>query len=100
MVTSLPPKGADWHYLQCDINVFSPQYKNFPNIKLFYVVNHDPFKIAFDVSDEEYKDDEETELLYPSYRFDRYLAEQGKRQTMRKHLEEMAEWPSGISSDI
>jgi hypothetical protein len=93
-VSPLPPPGAfNWHYLQCIIGVFgTQQYKDFPDIKYFVY----PFKTADDISDDEYEDNDETDPPYPSYRFDRYLAEQGRRQMALERHEEMIQWSSGI----
>jgi len=97
-VAPLPPPGAfNWHYLQCVIEVFgTPEYKNFPDIKYFVY----PFKTAADISDDEYEDNDEIDPPYPSYRFDRYLAEQGRRQMVLERHEEVVQWSSGIPSGI
>ena len=97
-VAALPPTGAfNWRYLQCVIGVFgTPEYKNFPNIKYFVY----PFKTADEISEEEYEDDEDTDPPYPSYRFDRYLAEQGRRQMALERHEEMVQWASRVPSDM
>jgi hypothetical protein len=55
---------------------------------------------ASDALDDEYEYDNEIEPPYPSSHFDRYLVEQRRRQMARERREEMAEWSSGISSDI
>ncbi|KIM44258.1 hypothetical protein M413DRAFT_443277 [Hebeloma cylindrosporum] len=95
-VAPMPPPGIfNWHYMQCVIELFgTPQYKKFPNIKYFI----HPFNTAADIADDEYmyEDDDETEPPYPSYRFDRYLAEQGRRQMALERHEEMVQWSSGI----
>lgn len=90
----LPPPGVfNWHYLQCVIKVFgTPQYKNFPDIKYFVY----PFKTADDISDDEYEDNDEIDPPYPPYRFDRYLAEQGRRQMVLERNEEIVKWSSGL----
>jgi hypothetical protein len=92
----LPPEGVfDWHYLQCVVRAFgTPQYQNFPNINFFV----HPFKTAHDDddSDDEYTDNDEAELPYPSYRFDRYLEEQGRRQMALERREAVGRWSSGI----
>jgi hypothetical protein len=95
MVASLPLKCAfDWHCLQCIVNAFGTQeYKNFPNVEFFKTVS-DPLR------HDEYEADNKIELPYPSSHFDRYLAEQRRRQMARERREEMAKWYSGISSDI
>ncbi|KIM41748.1 hypothetical protein M413DRAFT_27333 [Hebeloma cylindrosporum] len=93
-VAHLPPPGVfNWHYLQCVIGVFgTAQYKDFPDIKYFVY----PFKTADEISEDEYEDNDETEPPYPSYRFDRYLAEQGRRQMALQRHEEVVRWSSGI----
>lgn len=98
VIASLPPKGVfDWNYLQCVISVFgTSQYKNFPNIKFFV----HPFKTSSDDSDDEYTDNDEMQPPCPSYRFDQFLAEQGKRQMAIERHEEVAQWSFGIPSDI
>lgn len=70
----------------------TPQYKNFPDIKYFVY----PFKTADDISDDEYEDNDEIDPPYPSYRFDRYLAEQGRRQMVLERNEEIVKWSSGL----
>jgi len=73
------PGVFNWYYLQCVIHTFgTPQYKNLPGISSPV----HPFKTADNESDEIYTDNDETELPYPSYRLDRFLGEQGKRQTV------------------
>jgi len=92
---SLPPKGIfDFHYLQCVLTVFAtPQYKNLPNVKFF---SH-PFKTMWDDdSDEEFVDDGVKEPPCPSWRFDRFLAEQGRRQMMLERNEEVRRWTGGV----
>jgi hypothetical protein len=93
----LPPKGVfDWHYMQCVIDRFgTPQYRGFPDIRFFVL----PFKTADDDdddSDDEFEDDGDTKPPYPSYRFERFLAEQWKRQMMQERFQAVAEWSSGI----
>ena len=78
----------------------TPQYKNFPDIKYFVY----PFKTAADISSDEYEfednDDSEIDPPYPSFRFDRYLAEQGRRQMVLERHEELVKWSSGLPSRI
>ena len=97
--SSLPPVGVfNWHYLQCVIQVFgTPAYKSFLNITLY---TH-PFRTADDNDlDDEYTDDGEAGPLYPSYNFDRYLKEQGRRQMALERHAEVELWAIGIPSDI
>ena len=78
----------------------TPQYKNFPDIKYFVY----PFKTVAEISGDEYEfednDDSEIDPPYPSFRFDRYLAEQGRRQMVLERREEVVKWSSGVPSGI
>jgi hypothetical protein len=96
--TSLPPKGVfDWHYLQCAIKRFgTPAYKNFLNIRFFI----HPFKTGSDDSDSDDKYSDNDGPPYPSYQFDQFLAEQGKRQMMRELHEKVGQWSSEVPSGI
>ena len=93
----LPPKGVfDWHYLQCVVSRFgTDQYKNIPNI--YYFVH--PFKTADDDSEEEFEDDDD-EPPYPTYRFDRFMAEQWEKHREQEHRGEIAQWSSGVVSGV
>jgi hypothetical protein len=92
----LPPKGVfGWHYLQCVAKRFATSdYKLFPAI-YFYVY---PFKTTSDESDDEFEfeDNDEIEPPYPTYRFDRFMAEQGKKQMIHERNQEVALWSAGI----
>jgi len=92
----LPPQGAfDGHYLQCVAKRFATSdYKTVSGI-YFHVY---PFKTASDESDDEFEfeDDDEIEPPYPTYRFDRFLAKQGKIQMMHERNKEVALWSAGI----
>jgi len=94
----LPPQGVfDWHYIQCVITRFGTRsYKGFLDINFFVY----PFKTASDDSDEEYMDNDDIEPPYPSYHFDRYLEEQGRRQMALDRYKEVLQWTSGIPSSI
>jgi hypothetical protein len=45
-------------------------------------------------------DNDDIEPPYPSYHFDRYLEEQGRRQMALDHYKEVLQWTSGIPSSI
>ncbi|CAA7268420.1 unnamed protein product [Cyclocybe aegerita] len=96
----LPPKGVfDWHYLQCVAKRFATSdYKTVPGI-YFHVY---PFKTADDESDDEFEfeDNGEAEPPYPTYRFDRFLAEQGRIQRMHERAQEVARWSAGVAEEI
>ena len=92
----LPPTGVfDWHYLQCVFKRFATsEYKSIPNIYF-----HDyPFKIASDDSDDsfDFEDNDEIEPPYPTYRFDRFMAEQGRKQMINERNQEVALWSAGV----
>jgi len=97
---TLPPKGVfDWHYLQCVAKRFATQdYKELPGI--YFSVY--PFKTSDDDSDEEFEfeDYDGVEPPYPTYRFDRFLAEQGRKQMLHERAEAVAQWTSGITPGV
>jgi hypothetical protein len=90
----LPPKGIfDWHYLQCIAKRFATSdYKTFDNI--YFSVQ--PFKTD-DTDDElELEDYDGIEPPYPTYHFDRYLAQEGGKQMLLERAEAVALWASGV----
>ena len=95
---SLPPKGVfDWHYLQCVLLKFSThQYKCLPNINFFVY----PFRTTDDESDDEFEDDINDEPPYPSYRFDRLMAQQWEKHREQEHFKEVAQWASEVTSEV
>ena len=90
----LPPRGIfDWHYLQCVAKRFATQdYRGIPNI-YFY---ENPFKTADDESADEFCDDGEGEPPYPTYRFDRYLREQGRIKGLKERSSDIAHWATEV----
>jgi hypothetical protein len=94
----VPSPGVfNWHYLQCVIRAFgTAEYKNFTDIKFFIY----PFKTADDESDEIYTDNDDLEPPYPSYPFDRFLAERGRQQMALERADEVMRWSSEVVSGI
>ena len=94
----LPPKGIfDWHYLQCVLRRFgTDQYKGLPNIAFFVY----PFKTADDESGDEFEDDANDEPPYPSYRLDRFMAQQWEKHQEQEHFKEVAQWASEVASEV
>ncbi|KAJ3502954.1 hypothetical protein NLJ89_g8654 [Agrocybe chaxingu] len=93
----LPPKGVfDWHYLQCVAKRFATMdYKAVPGI-YFYAY---PFRMDDDdESDDEFEfeDNNEIEPPYPTYRFDRFLMEQGRKLRMHERDQEIARWSASV----
>jgi hypothetical protein len=92
----LPSTGTfDWHYLQCVLKSFgTPEYKNFLNIKYFV----HPFKTDSDDSgsDNEYPDNDENKLLWPTYQYDQLLMEQGKREMEREGYNAVEQWRNKV----
>jgi len=92
----LPLNGVfNWHYLQCVANQFAAsEYKSVHDI-YFHVY---PFKTENDeLSDEfEFDGNDEIEPPYPTYHFDRFMAEQGRRQMIEERNQEVALWSAGI----
>jgi hypothetical protein len=93
----LPPTGVfNWHYLQCVIKWFgTDEYKNFMNVS-YYVL---PFKTDDDDdSHDEYNDNDESDPPYPTYRFDRYLEQQGERWRIAEKNREVVAWREELVS--
>ncbi len=97
---ALPPKGVfDWHYLQCVAKQFATQdYKELSGI---YFTVH-PFKTSDDDTDDEFEFEnyDGIEPPYPTYHFDRFLAEQGRKQILHEQAEAVALWAAGIIPDV
>ena len=70
----------------------TPVYKLAPEI-YFHVC---PFKTASDESDDEFEDNDEIEPPCPTYRFDQFIAEQGRKQMMHERNQEVALWSTGV----
>jgi len=96
----LPPSGVfNWHYLQCVAKQFATsEYKSLHGI-YFYVY---PFKTASDESDDEFESDsnDEIEPPYPTYNFDRFMVEQGRKQMIEERNQEVAQWSMGIVPSV
>jgi len=96
----LPPKGVfDWHYLQCVTKRFATsEYKSVPDI--YFHFHSYPFKTASDESDDEFEfeDNDEIEPPYPTYYFDRFMAEQGRKQMIDERNQEVALWSAGVET--
>ena len=101
------PKGVfDWHYLQCVQLRFDIQhYKRLPNMAFFIY----PFRTADDESDSDdsnkFEGDDHDDPPYgpfPSYRFDRFMAQHWERHRAQEHSEEVAQWASDseVTSDL
>ena len=93
---ALPSKGVfDWHYLQCVAKRFATQdYKELPGI--YFSVY--PFKTNSDDTDDEFEfeDYDGIEAPYPTYYFNRFLAEQWRKQMLHEQAEEVALWAAGV----
>jgi hypothetical protein len=75
------------------------QYKNFGGIAFFVY----PFRTDSDSddSDDQYTDIDEIDPdnpPWPSYNFDKFLREQGKKRMARERHEAVVKWSSGVAS--
>jgi hypothetical protein len=83
-----------FYYLQCVIKRFgTDDYKNFTNVSYYEL----PFKTEDDLSYDEYNDNDETDPLYPTYRFDRYLEQQGEYRRIAEKNREVGAWREELS---